>query len=140
MGLQLLPDGVFAVQPAGSEAETPTRTYAVDFERGRVRGHTDGREAMEQAVFKALQTWLNAHDVYDGRYGFEARGLVGRDFGYVRSELKRRIKEALLADGRIYEVGSFAFEAGEAADALTASFVVKTRFGRFEERTEVKLA
>ena len=36
--------------------EQPTRTYRIDHEGSRIRGYADGRQAMEQAVFKILST------------------------------------------------------------------------------------
>ena len=34
----------------------PTKTWQMDFERERVTGNVDGLEAMEQAIFKILNT------------------------------------------------------------------------------------
>lgn len=119
--------------------ESPSLTYRIDFDRRRVAGYLNEQAAMEQAIFLALQTWLHAHDIYDDQYGFQARGLIGHKPAYVYSELRRRIKEALLVDGRIYDVYDFAFQRGEAADALTTAFKVKTRFGVFDTAIPIYL-
>lgn len=127
--MQLLPN---LTQTSNSEQQQlKSKTYAVDFDQGKVRGFADKRDAMQQAVYKRLQTWQFAHDVYDSRYGFEAQGLIGYEEGYVKSELKRRIKETLLKDDRILEVGSFTFQRGEQDDVLHTRFSVRTCFGVF---------
>lgn len=118
----------------------PSKTYAIDWGSGRIRGFTDGIDAMPQAIFKYLETWVGAHDIYDGSYGFEARGLIGFDRGYVESELKRRIKEALSIDERIIEANDFSFSDGEDRNSIAVSFTCATIFGEFSSTYKVKIA
>ncbi|MFJ7916065.1 MULTISPECIES: DUF2634 domain-containing protein [unclassified Lysinibacillus] len=103
-----------------SEAQLTTRTYKLDFERGRCVGFIDRREAMEQAIRKVLQTKRFAHLIYSDVYGFQ--NMIGEDRLFVREELPRRIKEALLQDERITSIEKFKldFEKDEAFVSLTA--------------------
>lgn len=103
-----------------SEAELPTRTYKLDFERGRCAGFIDRKEAMEQAILKVIRTKRFAHLIYSDVYGFQ--DMIGQDRLFVRGELPRRIKEALLQDERITAIENFKldFEKDEAYVSLTA--------------------
>lgn len=128
--MQLLPSGrgVSAVK----ERDMPSRTYRLDLGSGRVRGWVDGREALEQAVTLRLLSWWRSHRIFDDRYGFEGQGLIGRDKGYVRSELKRRLRECLLEDERIYGVENFGFSEGEQGEGYLLSFTLRSRYGEWE--------
>ena len=140
MGIQLIPrNKIFQIEPIQGGQDMPSYTYFIDFERGYAQGMTDTTEAMQQAIYKCLQTHWLAHAIYDERYGFEAAGLLGQDRSFVESEIKRRIREALVMDERIDSVGQFQFFAGEKQDALAISFCVKTIFGMIDERMEVAL-
>lgn len=103
-----------------SEAQLPTRTYKLDFERGRCSGFVDQKEAMEQAIRKVLQTKRFAHLIYSDYYGFQ--NMIGYERLFVRGELPRRIKEALLQDERITSIENFKldFEKDEAYVSLKA--------------------
>ncbi|MBG9657812.1 DUF2634 domain-containing protein [Cytobacillus firmus] len=103
-----------------SEAQLPTRTYKLDFERGRCTGFIDRKTAMEQAILKVIRTKRFAHLIYSDNYGFQ--DMIGRDRLFVRGELPRRIKEALLQDERITAIENFRldFEKDEAYVSLTA--------------------
>ena len=101
-------------------ANLPTKTYKLDFERGRCGGMIDGLEAMEQAIFKMFNTKRFAHIIYSDDYGFEE--MIGEEEIYVRGDLPRRIKEMLLQDERITAVEDFLldFVKDEAYVSLTA--------------------
>ncbi|NYV63822.1 DUF2634 domain-containing protein [Bacillus sp. Gen3] len=103
-----------------SEAQLPTRTYKLDLERGRCTGFIDRKEAMEQAILKVLRTKRFAHLIYSDDYGFQ--DMIGHERLFVRGELPRRIKEALLQDERITSIENFKldFEKDEAYVSLTA--------------------
>ncbi|MEK3886519.1 DUF2634 domain-containing protein [Bacillus sp. FSL K6-3431] len=90
------------------EADLPTLTYNLDFHRGRCVGMVDGREAMEQAIFKILQTIRFAHLIYSDDYGFE--NMIGHEELFVRGELPRRIEESLLQDERIMSIEDMQLE------------------------------
>jgi|APAra7269097189_1048546.scaffolds.fasta_scaffold11625_3 phage baseplate assembly protein W len=117
------------------DSEMPSLTYRFDFENGRIIGKVDGTEAIRQAIQKILSTERYEHLIYSFNYGFEQEGLVGSDASFVRSELKRRIQEALLQDDRIMSLENFDITTdGEAA---TVSFVVVSTFGEISMESEV---
>lgn len=91
-----------------SEAELPTRTYKLDFEKGRCVGNIDRKAAMEQAIRKILLTERFAHLIYSDDYGFQ--NMIGYERLFVQGELPRRIKEALLQDERITSIENFKLE------------------------------
>jgi hypothetical protein len=109
----------------------PSRTWKLDIENGRIAGMIDGVEAVRQAVYKTLQTKRFAHEIYDAGYGAELSGLIGQSRTFAESELRRRIREALLQDDRILDVTDV--EIGFNGDAATVRFTVVSVFGTFQE-------
>lgn len=111
-----------------STAETPTKTYKIDFESGRVGGFVDDTEAMKQTIYKILQTDRFAFLIYSWNYGTELDAAVGKSYQVFASEIKRVIREALLADSRITDVVDFSVVQ---IDKRTASvtFTAETIFG-----------
>ena len=131
-----IPEG--AIIPAEldvEEEQQPSLTYGIDFERGRIRGMIDELEAVKQAVFLILQTERYRYLIYSDDYGSELEGLIGRDPLFVRSELKRRIREALLQDDRIEDVTNFDIQIN--GDSALVRFTVVSVFGDFEAEQEV---
>ena len=117
--------------------EQPSRTWRLDVERGRVAGRIDGLEAVRQAVFKILHTERFRYLIYDSDYGTELTSLIGRDPALVRSELRRRIAEAITQDDRINEVTDFEVDiSGETADV---KFTVVSTFGTFREGVTLRV-
>lgn len=51
------------------ESNQVYRTYKMDFERKRIGGMIDGKEAAVQAIWKILSTTRFAHLIYDDQYG-----------------------------------------------------------------------
>ena len=88
-------------------AEAPTRTFKIDFDAGRVGGFCDETEAMKQAIYKILQTERFEYLIYSWNYGIELNAVVGKSYQVFVSEIKRVIREALLADSRITDVTDF---------------------------------
>src|SRR5690606_2927338 len=117
------------------EEQQPSLTYGIDFDRGRVVGMVDGLEAVKQAVFLILQTERYRHLIFTPDYGCELEGLIGRDPLFVQSEIKRRIREALLQDDRIEDVTNFDIQIN--GDSALVRFTVVTTFGDFEAEQEV---
>lgn len=107
------------------EADLPTLTYKLDFVRGRCAGMVDGREAVEQSIFKILQTMRFAHLIYSDDYGFE--NMIGHEMLFVQGELPRRIEEALLQDERITEVADMILIFNK--DEVLATFTAITIYG-----------
>lgn len=117
------------------EERQPSLTYKIDFEKGRIMGMIDGLEAVKQAVFLILQTERYQYLIYSSDYGCELRGLIVKEPLFVRSELKRRITEALLQDDRIENVTNFDIEIN--GDSALVRFTVVSVFGEFKVEQEV---
>lgn len=93
---------------------------------------------MEQFIFKTLATDRYKYEIYDWNYGFEISDLYGKPRGYVYSELKRRITEALIQDDRVIGVDSFIFEA-PARNVVLVKFTVHTQFGAVKAERQVNV-
>lgn len=116
--------------------EAPTRTFKIDFDAGRVGGFCDETEAMKQAIYKILQTERFEYLIYSWNYGIELNAVVGKSYQVFTSEIKRVIREALLADSRITDVTDF--EVAQ-INKRTASvkFTAETIFGEIPIESEV---
>lgn len=130
------PEGALIPPDVEIEAEQqPSLTYRIDFEQGRVVGMVDGLEAVKQAVYLIMQTERYEHLIYSPDYGSELKGLVGKEPAFIRSEMKRRITEALLQDDRIEDVADFEIEVN--GDSALVRFTVVSQYGNFEAQQEV---
>lgn len=125
--------GTVEVETAASQ---PSRTYAINWQTGRVAGFVDGAEALKQAVYKLLQTERFAHIIYSWNYGFEANRIIGQSAA--KSEIQRLITEALLADDRITAVEDFKISiTGKRRAAV--EFTAVSVFGAVPVETEVRI-
>lgn len=120
-----------------SAADQTSRTYKMDLEAGRVAGFVDRREAMEQAIFKILETDRFKFLIYSWNYGFESEAVVGKSYPVFSSEIKRVTREALLADSRITDVVDFKVEQIDKRSARVA-FTAETIFGAIPIERTVK--
>jgi phage baseplate assembly protein W len=135
----LLPEGAsISTDTEISEQTTMTsRTYKIDFEKGRIVGMTDGLDAVKQAVHKILLTERFRYLIYDSDYGVELEGLIGKPQAYVKSEIKRRITEALTQDDRIVNVSDFDIRFKE--ETAYVSFTVVSVFGNFSNEVNINV-
>lgn len=115
----------------------PGYTHKLDISRQRVRGTTDGRDAVLQAAGLILNVERYAYPIYSRRYGSELSDLIGKPKDYAMSEMKRRITEALLQDDRITSLSDWSFETGR--KSVTAKFVIHTIYGDIEASKEVEI-
>ena len=53
-----------------------TKTYFLDFENKRINGYIEGKEAIEQAIHKILDTKRYAFEIYDWSYGSQISELI----------------------------------------------------------------
>ena len=115
----------------------PRLTWKIHEERAEARGMVDELEAMEQAVYKILQTERYRYEIYDWNYGIELEELYGKNETYVIPELKKRIEDALLADDRVTAVTDFSFRREK--ESVTAEFLVHTIFGEIKAERAVDI-
>ena len=118
--------------------EQPTHTYRLDSVNRKMKGYTDGREAMEQAVYKILSTERYRYVMYSWNYGIELLDLYGEPVSYVCPELERRITEALTWDKRIKSVDSFEFDTSKKGE-IRVNCIAHTIFGEVAVEKEVKI-
>ena len=114
---------------------TETRTYLLDTKK--IKGFTDGIDAMRQAVYLILSCERYVYPVYSWNYGAELSELIGREVSYLWPEIKRRITEALRCDDRSRAVEDFSFDAYR--EKVMVTFTVKTVFGDIREKKEVEI-
>ena len=125
-------------------SEEPGHTYRMKVDRddgtaGQFIGYIDGREAVEQAVYKMLNTERGENEIYRGQYGVEMDDLFGKPIPYVIPEVDRRIKEALLMDDRIEAVGNFVFDLPRRG-VLHVTFLVTSIYGDIEINQDIEVA
>ena len=117
------------------EVQQTSKTWNLDFTKGRVVGTIDDLESIKQSVFIILQTDRFKHLIYSFNYGHELKMLLGKSPLYVQSEVTRIINEALTQDDRIRGIENLKIDI--AGDSLTATFTVVTNLGNFEFTQEV---
>ena len=104
----------------------------------RISGFTDGAEALRQTVYFILSTERYVYPIYSWDYGVELASLFGKPMSFVKSELPRRITEALLTDDRITAVRDFEFEKRE-RHSLHVTFTVVSTVGELRGGLEVEV-
>ncbi|OBZ08598.1 DUF2634 domain-containing protein [Bacillus sp. FJAT-26390] len=127
----MIPQGASIGDTVLDDRLETSATYKLDLTNNRIVGTTDRLEAVKQAVFKILQTERYRYFCYSDDYGAELQGLIGEAPSFVRSEMERRIREALMQDDRITGVTDFQFDVTEESAAI--QFTVVTEFGSFGE-------
>lgn len=109
----------------------PSHTYDVDFRTdSQIRSYADKLRAMEQAIYKIINTERYQYIIYSWNYGIELQDLFGQPIPYVYAELQRRIEEALMNDDRITKVYNFEFS-NDGGDVMT-EFDVDTIYGTLQ--------
>lgn len=116
--------------------EQPSYTHRMDLKFETVRGYTDEKEAMKQAIYKILLTERYQYVMYSWNYGIETMDLYGMPIAYVVPELERRIKDALLYDSRIMAVTDFEFTY-PAKRLVHVAFIAHTIYGEIKAEREV---
>lgn len=116
----------------------PSKTYRMHVAAEKISGKADDLLAVEQAIYKILNTERYEYLIYSWNYGIELADLFGKPIPYVYSEVKRRITEALLTDDRINEVKNF--ELSHKGGDVSAKFEVVTKYGTIQTQKEVKFS
>lgn len=114
----------------------PSNTFFIDFEKGRIYGFVDEKEAVKQAIMLILNTERYKFLIYSWNYGVELEELIGTHPDIVEDEVERLISEALLQDDRITAVYDFEFSRNK--DTLLVSFKVDSIYGDIDIETEVR--
>lgn len=112
-----------------------TRTYAIDWEKGRISGFVDGKEAIRQYIKKALLTPRFKCLIYDSQYGSEIQenlmnGRASQE--YIETEIPFLVEDALIHDRRIRKVANVKITFGDGdpgKDNVWITFDVDTIYG-----------
>lgn len=118
--------------------QAPSLNYKMHFKENVINGLCDEREAMEQVIYKIINTERYQHVIYSWNYGIELADLFGEAIAYVCLELERRITEALMQDDRVTAVDSFLFTVSKKT-VVHVAFVLHTIFGEIEAEKEVSI-
>lgn len=117
-----------------------SRTYAIDWEAGRIVGFIDKQDAVKQFIKKALLTPRFHCLIYDNQYGSEIRDNVIKNTAtreYIEAEMPFLISDALIHDERILYVYNFGFEFKDTypqQDSVIISFDVDTIYGSIQTK------
>lgn len=117
----------------------PSRTYHLDLARKRVTSMIDGTDAIAQAVRKILCTERYAYVIYSSQYGVELDRLIGQEYDFIVSDIKRTLTEALLMDNRIISLENFEMKK-TGLDTMEVNFFVKSIEGEINFSMGVKIA
>ena len=109
----------------------PSLTYYADPITNRISGTCDGYTAVKQTIEIILNVERFHWQIYTPNFGMEWEGLIGRDKGYVASELQRRLRDAFSVDSRINGISDFSYETK--GDNMTAKFTVNTVYGNIAQ-------
>lgn len=115
----------------------PSLTWNINKDTQRIEGQADGLAAVRQAIEIILNVERFRWQIYRSYSGMQWNGLIGQDPGYVASELRRRITDALLMDDRVRGISNFSYTAK--GNILKASLIVNTVYGETEASVEVNL-
>lgn len=118
-----------------TEEPEVTNTYKII--PSKIQGFADELEALQQAIYKVINTEKYEHPIYSFSYGIELESLIGKEPAYVKVEMKRRIQECLLQDERIQSVDNFTYSL--AGDELLCVFNVVSIYGELMITKEVNI-
>lgn len=112
--------------------------YCIDFENKTISSKKlEDNEAIKIWIYKVLRTNRYHHVIYSWDFGQELESLIGNGYqeGYINSEAKRYIIEALSVHPKIKRCYNFEFEFKR--DVLKIKFNVGTVFGEIEVNVDV---
>ena len=89
-------------------------------------------EAIKVWIYKTIKTNRYQHEIYSWDYGCEIESLIGKgfEFGFIKSETKRYIEEALLINPYITKINKIDVEFNK--DVLTAYVDLETIYGKLD--------
>lgn len=118
-------------------ASYSSNEWIVDFESGDNGQPKSVLDAVAQDVRFALSTDRYKWPIMGSNFGVTFDDLIGTDYNYIRSEVVRRIRDALSIDDRILQVDDFQFTPLEDSGILI-SCVVQTTFGDVSVSTTIQ--
>lgn len=118
-------------------ASYSSNEWIVDFESGDNGQPKSILDSVAQDIRFALGTDRYKWPIMGSNFGVSFDDLIGTDYNYIRSEVVRRIRDALSIDDRILQVDDFQFTPLEDSGILI-SCVVQTTFGDVSVSTTIQ--
>lgn len=117
--------------------EQVTRTYKIDFKKGRVGGIIDGKEALKQAIYKAIITARFRFPIYDDQYSCELKDLIGEDISreLFETEVRRVIIDALIYIEEVVDVRDF--DITREGNKVHITFTVDSIYGEIQQEVSI---
>lgn len=118
-----------------NEQEKTSRTYKIDWDKGRIIGFVDGQEAMNQYIKKAILTPRFRCLIYSNQYGSEiVETLMNKDVTreYIEAEISFLVTDTLIYDSRILRIYNLEIEFMDSfpmQDSCIIMFDVDTIYG-----------
>lgn len=131
-------DIAIPVDAIEDEETITSKTYAMNWDTGRITGFVDEQAAVRQYIKKALLTPRFRCLIYDSQYGSEIKDTIlmkNATKEYIEAEMPFLVNDALIYDERILRIYNMAFEFGENypyQDSVIISFDVDTIFGSIQ--------
>lgn len=124
-------ENIYPEYPIYFECAWDFKTDQAIFEDGNPK-IVSGNEAIKVWVYKAIKTTRYQYEIYTWDYGCEIESLFGKGFqlGFIESETKRFIEEALIVNPYITKINKIDVEFSK--DVLTAYVDLETVYGRLD--------
>jgi hypothetical protein len=116
----------------------PNNEWIVDFESEDNTDPKDELQTIIQAIKFALETERYKYPIMGSNYGATFDDLIGSDYSYIKSEIARRVRDALSTDDRIISIDNFNFTKTNGSDMIV-SFNVKTIIGDASFSTSISV-
>jgi len=113
----------------------PSKTFKLDWDTYRMRGHVDGRDSVKQAIYRIIHTERYQYIHVSWNYGIELLDLFGEPTDFVLAVLPQRFMDAVMTDDRV--TGVETLDLSERGRTITARFAISTIYGDFEIEREV---
>lgn len=114
----------------------PNNEWIVDFVSEDNTDPMDNLKTITQAVKFALETERYKYPIMGSNYGTTFSDLVGTDYSYIKSEISRRIRDALSIDDRITSIDDFKFTRQDDSGILV-EFKITTILGDISFSTTI---
>lgn len=125
----------FPINGIENEKKITSKTYAINWDEGRIIGYVDGQEAVRQFIKKALLTPRFHCLIYNSQYGSEIKERIimkNATRNYIEAEMPFLISDTLIHDDRILKIYNIDFEFKDSyplQDSVVISFDVDTIYG-----------
>lgn len=131
----MIPQSFINTDLVVNEDTEATKTYKLS--SIKIQGYTDELGALEQAIYKEINTEMYEHPIYSFSYGIELESLIGKDAVYVKIELKRRLQECLIKNETITSIENFQYTIS--GDSILCAFNVISIYGELLITKEVNV-